>query len=90
MPPFTPSTCPVMYVLRSLARKSAALATSSGLPPRLSGICSTQALRMSSLTAFVMSVSMKPGAMQFTRTPRLPVSFARLLLNAISPPLLAA
>ena len=37
-----------------------------------------------------MSVSMKPGATQFARTPRLAYSLATDLVNPMSPALLAA
>jgi len=38
-PPLISITCPVTYADRSLARKRATFATSSGRPPRLRGIC---------------------------------------------------
>jgi hypothetical protein len=58
IPPFTSSTCPVIYAAASEARNFTACATSRSVPRRPSGICvSIAALTFSSSTA-VMGVSM--------------------------------
>src|SRR6185295_11203216 len=57
IPPFTASTCPVIYDASSDARKQAAAATSSTEPQRPSGICDAQSPCVFSLIARVMSVS---------------------------------
>ena len=76
IPPQQLITWPVTYAERSLARKTATLATSSGLPQRLRGICFSHSVFTFSGRAPVMSVSMNPGAMQFALIPRGPISFA--------------
>ena len=58
-------TWPLTYDESSDARKRATLATSSGVPPLLRGICFSHSSRTFSGSAFVMSVMMNPGA---TRT----------------------
>ena len=50
----------------------------------------SHSLRMSSGRALVMSVAMKPGAMQFARTPRGPISFAIDFTSPMSPAFEAA
>ncbi len=72
LPPSTGNTTPVMYLACDEARKSAALATSDGSPNLPIGVrARTLAfLSGSPLRAFDdIGVAMKPGAMQFTRTP---------------------
>ena len=79
-----------MYAASSLARNTATVAMSSGLPMRRIGIIflirSPALLR----TAALMSVSMKPGAMALTVTPRLANSTARARVKELIAPLLAA
>ena len=78
-------TCPLTYADISQARKSATPATSSGVPARRSGIVFAHSARISSGIALVMSVAMKPGAIQFTLMPRGPISLAMDLEKPISP-----
>ena len=69
-------TWPLTYADMSLARNSATFATSSGVPARRRGIVFAHSARISSEIALVMSVTMKPGAMQFDLMPRGPISLA--------------
>ena len=68
-------TWPFIYVARVDARKAARWATSSGLPKRRIGmVCLKYAVR-SGESAFVASVSIRPGEMQFAVIkPRRPYS----------------
>src|ERR1700738_920581 len=90
MPPFTCSVVPVIYPACGEARNATACATSSGLPSRPSGICAFSAVCCSSGRLFVMSVSMKPGATQFTVMPRLPISRASARVIPATPAFAAA
>ncbi len=77
IPPLTCRVSPVMYAPQSEAKKPTAAAISSGVPKRASGICDMSTSICFSCKARVMSVSMKPGATQFTVMPREPISLAR-------------
>src|SRR5437773_1826885 len=67
VPPSTGNTMPVICAARSLARNSAASATSRGDPTRCSGCI---AFTISPWSRFALiAVGMCAGAMQFTRTP---------------------
>src|SRR5688572_28621418 len=66
MPPFTASTCPVIYAASSEARKQTAAATSRGAPRRPMGMADAQSACALSVIALVMSVSMRPGVTTFT------------------------
>src|SRR5687767_8736725 len=85
MPPFTASTCPVIYAASSEARKQTAAATSRGVPRRPSGIADAQSACALSVIAFVMSVSTSPGVTTFTVMLREATSRAIALLNPINP-----
>ena len=80
---------PVTYAASSEARKSAAPATSRGVPTRPSGTPSRmRATRASSVRGF-MPVRIQPGPMQLTRMPCAPNSTAMPLVSMRTPPLLA-
>src|SRR5690606_9407035 len=85
MPPLTARTCPVIYAASSDARKHTAAATSSGDPIRPTGICADQSVWAPSVSDFVISVSISPGATTFTVTLREATSRARALLKPIRP-----
>src|SRR5258706_5663753 len=87
-PPPTRIVCPVRNVAAGDARNTAAPATSSGTPQRLSGVDSTTVRRHPSLAPAPKVVSIKPGAMTFTRT-RGATERASDLLNASTPPFTA-
>ena len=74
-PPSTARTVPVQKVASS-DRNTAARATSSTVPKRPSRVASAMRWREPGGTAAVMSVSTKPGARTFTRTPLGASSFA--------------
>ena len=63
MPPSTAISAPVMNADSGDARKSAAYATSSAVPKRLSGVCSSRASEkaFTRRTRSVSAVSIKPG-----------------------------
>ena len=70
---------------------------SSGVPTRPTGISrlaaafqSSKSTPRRSAVAWVISVSMKPGAMALAVTPNLPSSRARVLVKPCSPALAAA
>src|SRR5262245_66685013 len=65
-PPSTVRHTPVTYAAPSDARKRTHSATSSGVPARCAGTCSSKLSAMPS----VMSVSIRPGATAVTVTPR--------------------
>lgn len=74
-----------------------ALAMSSGVPTRWTGIWAAAAAWKSSkpmptrsAVAAVMSVAMKPGATELAVTPNLPSSLARVLVSPWRPALAAA
>ena len=73
----------------SPARKRTASATSSGAPMRPRGASPARAARSSGVRKAVMSVSMAPGATQFTRMPEGPSSLARAFVSPITPALAA-
>src|SRR5512142_1415433 len=83
-PPFTARTCRVMYDASGLIRKRTAEATSSGVPVRSMGI----ALRICSTgtSGSSMSVSIRPGATQFTVILR----FASSTASAVAAPMTPA
>lgn len=77
-------------------KKAIALAMSSGLPTRWTGIWvaaaawnSSKPIPTRSAVAAVMSVTMKPGATAFAVTPNLPSSNARVLVKPCRPALAA-
>ena len=74
-------TCPLTYEDKSDARNRHTLATSSGSPPRLSGIFSYQPLTISSGSCPVMSVMINPGATALQRILRTPSSLAIDFVN---------
>ena len=65
-------------------------ATSSGSPPRRIGMSVTNCLSVSSGSALVMSVKIKPGAIALARIPRAPSSLATDFVRAMIPALEAA
>src|SRR5882757_211591 len=73
----------------SLSRNWTAEATSSGVPMRRSGVRRAQESAKPAISLFVRSVSIAPGATQFTRIPYGPNSNAADLVNISIPPLLA-
>src|SRR5215213_1102121 len=84
LPPATSSVTPVIQEELSEARKRVASATSSGVPSRLSGICSEICRCCSSgMKRRVRSTSTVCGARQLTRMPCLPTSFATWLVSMI-------
>src|SRR6478672_1759945 len=85
IPPFTASTCPVIYDASSEARKHTAAATSSGVPSRRSGIRAAQSSSARSVMARVMSVSIIPGATTLIVIPREATSSAAAFAKPISP-----
>src|SRR5882757_2352292 len=86
LPPSTVSTSPVTHEARSLQRKRAALAMSSGWPMRFIGHGRGASSRPGSHRARAKSVFTSPGAMAFTRTVG-PNSEARCFVRCISPAL---
>ena len=66
-------------------RNTAASAMSFGVPRAFSGVSSLSDCIVSSSKPFIMSVIITPGAMQFTRTPLSPTSFARAFVSPITP-----
>src|SRR5262249_1406321 len=71
--PATSITVPVIQAALSLARKSAASATSAGVPSLCIGWLSRRdACNGSGMETFVRSVRMVSGAMQLARTPQAP------------------
>src|SRR5579885_3163920 len=90
-PPSTINVVPVMYDAISDARNITACATSSGSPPRPSGMClkySDKSFGLAKLDA-VSRVRMRPGHTAFTRMPYGPSSFAAVCSNPNRPALLA-
>ena len=85
IPPQQWITCPDTYDDRSEARNRATFATSSGVPPRRSGIVSAHFAFTSSDSWLVISVMMNPGAMAFARIPLDPSSLATDLASPIIP-----
>jgi hypothetical protein len=83
-PPFTAITWRVIYAAFSSIRKRTACATSSGVPIRAAGT----AFRISSTGtfSFTISVSISPGATQFTVILR----FASSTANAFAAPMMPA
>ena len=77
--------CPVTYLDISLAKNNAVSATSSGVPPLLNGIVFNHSSLASSGIWFVMSVMMKPGAIQLALMLRDPISLAIDLARPIIP-----
>ncbi len=69
-----------MYSDISEAKNTAVSAISVTVPARFIGIVSSQFFFASSGMTSVISVSMNPGAIAFTRTPRPAVSLARLFV----------
>src|SRR5438445_524805 len=76
LPASTVSTVPVMFFAASPSRNSTAPATSSTSGRRRSALRRTICWRCSSSSPCVMSVSRKPGAIEFTVTPMRPTSRA--------------
>src|SRR2546422_173597 len=76
LPASTVSTVPVMFFAVSPSRNSTALATSSTSGRRRSALRRTICWRFSSSSPRVISVSRKPGAIEFTVTPMRPTSRA--------------
>ena len=73
-----------MYPASSESRKTARELTSDGLPARLMGmVC----MIISMGASFIMSVSINPGAMQFTVIERLASSVARAFVAPMIPAL---
>ncbi len=91
-PPSTGSTAPVMNDAADDARNKAAGDISSGEPVRLVGVrAMIPAIRSGVLCSTGMSgVSMKPGAIAFTRMPSSAHSTARALVNCTTAPFEAA
>src|SRR5450755_2501402 len=81
MPPLTCNVVPVTYPASDEARNATAFATSCGDPSLPSGMRSSNFVRCASSRDRVISVSMKPGATQFTVISRLPTSCAKDLVN---------
>jgi hypothetical protein len=81
-PPFTPMTWPVMYEARSLARNATTSATSSGRPTRCIGIIGST---MSIGRPSIISVSITPGATQFTVIFRFASSFESAFVAPMMP-----
>src|SRR5205807_10356896 len=90
IPPFTLSTCPVMYAASSDARKRTACATSISVPARPSGIISFTLFFRSAERPSVMAVSIYPGATAFTVILRDATSRAMAMVKPISPAFEAA
>ena len=90
IPPQTLMVCPLIYADSSLAKNRTQLATSSGFPPRFKGIPLTHSAFTSSLRLYVISVSIKPGAMALQRMFLEPNSFATDFVKPIIPALEAA
>ena len=90
MPPLTWIVWPVIQAASSLARKTAAPAMSAGSPIRPAGIRSSRPACCCAPSASVMGERTKPGAMQFSVTPRAATSAAMLLVMPIMPALEAA
>src|SRR5438105_5328380 len=90
MPPLTARTCPVIYDASSEARKHTAAAISSGVPSRFRGILAVQSPRTLSVIARVMSVSISPGATEFTVIVRDATSCATDFTKPMSPAFEAA
>jgi len=88
-PPSTVSVCPVTKLdSLSFNRKTAALATSFGVPYRRCGTVVNQAARISAVCiSETIGVSIGPGAMAFTRTPNGANSTAITLVKVTMPPL---
>ena len=84
MPPSMASSAPVMKALRRRRRTAPPVPTSSEVPKRRSGVCSSSALENASMrrTRSVSAVSMKPGASAFTRMPNGAYSTARPRVSA--------
>ncbi len=90
MPPSMASMAPLMNAASSESRNAAALATSSGVPLRLSGICFVRSSYCSGVTKpSVAGVGTLPGAMALTRMPRGPSSPASTLVSPAMPCLAA-
>src|SRR5215204_1828328 len=89
-PPVTSNIAPVMKDASSEHRKAIALATSDGSPYRFIGIVLVKAAIASSDDAPDMAVWTGPGETQFAVMPCGAASSASVLLNPISPALLAA
>ena len=60
-------------------------ATSSGVPRRSTGVSSARAALSSAVKLAIMSVSITPGATQFTVMPEGPSSLASALVRPITP-----
>src|SRR3954469_4728014 len=89
-PPSRRRIAPVQKLDASLAKYSAAPATSPGSPPRPSAIVArARASKASMSHAFEMSVRNGPAMMQFTRTFG-PSAFAKPSVSALSPAFAAA
>ena len=90
-PEFGPSVCPVkMFPSGSEARRRAAGATSLARPKRPKGSDASFSARHSSVVPLKKkSVSIGPGAMQFTVIPVCPTSLARDFVRPIIPALAA-
>ena len=89
-PPSAVSTCPVMKEAPPPARNAAAAATSSGVPKRPIGDCSSSMAIVSVPSASTMSVRITPGATQFTRMPDGASSTARERVSLQRPDTVAA
>src|SRR5262249_18448851 len=85
-PPSQTIVAPVTKLAARDARYTAAPAISSGSPMRRSGTClfTSSSRAGSSHRARAKSVRIRPGAMQFTRTPCGPYSCARLRTSCMS------
>ena len=77
--------CPVMVAALSLAKKTTALATSSGWLSRFMGMGSTTS--GGKPISRMAGVSTPPGATQFTRTPSPAHSTAACMVTATTAPL---
>ena len=86
----TQSVSPVMNAAPSLTRNITALAISSGLARRPTGILATIFSRISGGTAATIAVSVYPAAMTLTVMPRAALSSASALVKPIMPALAAA
>ncbi len=91
-PPLTLTVWPVRYAAASEARKATVAATSAGSASRRKGIARIRASRsfgFSPTTSANNAVSVGPGHTQLTFTPCRANSRAKVLVNAMIPPLAA-
>ncbi len=82
--PSTPRICPVINEDFSSARKSIALATSSGVPILPTGVSSLRTSSVSLSNPLFIGVSITPGATAFTVMPDGATSLARAFVSPIT------